>query len=116
MVICTLGDLLLDVVVKLSRPIADGDDTNGETRVGAGGQAANVPPWAAALGERACFGGGGTSSARRRQAGMGSSSRSSTWTGAGRWCLTAELRRIWLRTSCSPNGSKAAPGCISPAI
>jgi sugar/nucleoside kinase (ribokinase family) len=55
MVICTLGDLLLDVVVKLSRPIADGDDTNGVTRVGAGGQAANVAAWAAALGATARF-------------------------------------------------------------
>jgi ribokinase len=55
MVICTLGDLLLDVVVKLARPIADGDDTNGETRVGAGGQAANVAAWAAALGATARF-------------------------------------------------------------
>jgi sugar/nucleoside kinase (ribokinase family) len=55
MVVCTLGDLLLDVVVKLARPIADGDDTNGETRVGAGGQAANVAAWAAALGGSARF-------------------------------------------------------------
>lgn len=55
MVVCTLGDLLLDVVVKLARPIADGDDTNGETRVGAGGQAANVAAWAAVLGGMARF-------------------------------------------------------------
>lgn len=54
-VICTLGDLLLDVVVKLSRPLADGDDTNGETRAGAGGQAANVAAWSAALGAEARF-------------------------------------------------------------
>jgi ribokinase len=54
-VICTLGDLLLDVVVKLSRPIAEGDDTHGETRAGAGGQAANVAAWAAALGAEARF-------------------------------------------------------------
>lgn len=54
-VICTLGDLLLDVVVKLSRPLADGDDTNGETRAGAGGQAANVAAWSAALGAGARF-------------------------------------------------------------
>ena len=53
--ICTLGDLLLDVVVKLSRPLADGDDTHGETRAGAGGQAANVAAWAAALGAGARF-------------------------------------------------------------
>jgi sugar/nucleoside kinase (ribokinase family) len=54
-VICTLGDLLLDVVVKLSRPLADGDDTHGETRAGAGGQAANVAAWASALGAEARF-------------------------------------------------------------
>ena len=54
-VICTLGDLLLDVVVKLHRPIAEGDDTHGETRAGAGGQAANVAAWAAALGAEARF-------------------------------------------------------------
>jgi sugar/nucleoside kinase (ribokinase family) len=54
-VICALGDLLLDVVVKLSRPLAEGDDTHGETRAGAGGQAANVAAWAAALGARARF-------------------------------------------------------------
>lgn len=54
-VLCTLGDLLLDVVVKLSRPIAEGDDTHGRTRAGAGGQAANVAAWAAALGATARF-------------------------------------------------------------
>ena len=54
-VICALGDLLLDVVVKLSRPLAEGDDTHGETRAGAGGQAANVAAWAAALGAQARF-------------------------------------------------------------
>jgi sugar/nucleoside kinase (ribokinase family) len=53
--ICTLGDLLLDVVVKLSRPLAEGDDTHGETRAGGGGQAANVAAWAAALGAPARF-------------------------------------------------------------
>jgi ribokinase len=54
-IVATLGDLLLDVVVKLSRPLADGDDTHGETRAGAGGQAANVAAWAAALGAEARF-------------------------------------------------------------
>jgi ribokinase len=54
-VICTLGDLLLDVVVKLHRPLAEGDDTHGETRAGAGGQAANVAAWAASLGAEARF-------------------------------------------------------------
>jgi sugar/nucleoside kinase (ribokinase family) len=55
MVICTLGDLLLDVVVKLAKPLAEGDDTRAETRAGGGGQAANVAAWAAALGAEARF-------------------------------------------------------------
>ena len=55
MVICTLGDLLLDTVVKLARPLAEGDDTRAETRVGGGGQAANVAAWSAALGAEARF-------------------------------------------------------------
>jgi ribokinase len=55
MVVCTLGDLLLDVVVKLAKPLEDGDDTSALTRVGAGGQAANVAAWAAALGAEARF-------------------------------------------------------------
>ena len=53
--ICTLGDLLLDVVVRLEGPIAEDTDTYGRTRVAAGGQAANVAAWAAALGGRARF-------------------------------------------------------------
>jgi sugar/nucleoside kinase (ribokinase family) len=52
-VICTLGDLVLDVVVRLEGPIAPDTDTWVETRVGAGGQAANVAAWVAALGGRA---------------------------------------------------------------
>jgi ribokinase len=55
MVVCTLGDLLLDVVVKLAKPLAQGDDTRAETRAGGGGQAANVAAWAAALGAQARF-------------------------------------------------------------
>jgi len=54
-VICTLGDLLLDVIVRLDGPIARDTDTYGRTRVGAGGQAANVAAWVAALGGRARF-------------------------------------------------------------
>ena len=54
-VICTLGDLLLDVVVRLDAPIAEDTDTFGRTRVGAGGQAANVAAWVVELGGRARF-------------------------------------------------------------
>ena len=53
--VCTLGDLLLDVVVGLERPLAPGSDTRARTRVGAGGQAANVAAWVGALGGRARF-------------------------------------------------------------
>jgi ribokinase len=53
--ICSLGDLLLDVIVRLDGPIAEDTDTYGRTRVGAGGQAANVAAWVAALGGSARF-------------------------------------------------------------
>jgi sugar/nucleoside kinase (ribokinase family) len=53
--ICALGDLLLDVIVRLEGPIAEDTDTYGRTRVGAGGQAANVAAWVAALGGQARF-------------------------------------------------------------
>lgn len=53
--ICALGDLLLDVIVRLDGPIARDTDTYGRTRVGAGGQAANVCAWVAELGGRARF-------------------------------------------------------------
>ena len=53
--VCVLGDLLLDVIVRLDTPVAEGDDTTAETRVGAGGQAANVAAWVTALGEEARF-------------------------------------------------------------
>jgi ribokinase len=48
--IATLGDLLLDVVVLLSEPLALGGDVRASNRAGAGGQAANVAAWAAELG------------------------------------------------------------------
>jgi sugar/nucleoside kinase (ribokinase family) len=54
-VLCSLGDLLLDVIVRLDGPIAEDTDTYGRTRVGAGGQAANVAAWTAALGRQARF-------------------------------------------------------------
>jgi len=52
MLVVTLGDLLLDVIVRLDEPLASGADANAATRTGAGGQAANVAAWVAALGER----------------------------------------------------------------
>ncbi|HET8968186.1 MAG TPA: carbohydrate kinase family protein, partial [Gaiellaceae bacterium] len=55
MLVCTLGDLTLDVIVRLAGPIADGGDTDAEIRIGPGGQGANVAAWAAELGASARF-------------------------------------------------------------
>ena len=48
--ICTLGDLILDVVVLPDRPLVPDGDTPAAIRLAAGGQAANVAAWASALG------------------------------------------------------------------
>jgi sugar/nucleoside kinase (ribokinase family) len=53
LVICTLGDVLLDVIVRTSEPLAPGADSPVETRLASGGQAANVTAWIAELGEPA---------------------------------------------------------------
>jgi len=53
--ICTLGDLLMDVIVRLGGPLARAADAPASTRAGAGGQAANVAAWVAHLGGRARF-------------------------------------------------------------
>jgi sugar/nucleoside kinase (ribokinase family) len=55
MLVCTVGDLTLDVIVRLAGPIAAGGDTDAEIRVGPGGQAANVAAWAVELGASARF-------------------------------------------------------------
>jgi sugar/nucleoside kinase (ribokinase family) len=54
-VIVTLGDLLLDVIVRLRQPLARDADADAVTRLGPGGQAANVAAWVAALGGEARF-------------------------------------------------------------
>jgi sugar/nucleoside kinase (ribokinase family) len=55
MLVCTLGDLLLDVIVRLEQPLAPGADASSRTALLPGGQAANVAAWIVALGERARF-------------------------------------------------------------
>lgn len=49
MIVC-LGDLVLDVVVRLEQPLAPGGDTRSRITLSAGGQAANVAAWVSALG------------------------------------------------------------------
>jgi sugar/nucleoside kinase (ribokinase family) len=51
----TLGDLLLDVIVRTDDQLNGGDDTAASVQVLAGGQAANVAAWAASLGASARF-------------------------------------------------------------
>jgi sugar/nucleoside kinase (ribokinase family) len=52
-VITTLGDALLDVIVRLDEPLTAGADALATTQTAAGGQAANVAAWAVALGAEA---------------------------------------------------------------
>jgi ribokinase len=47
--ICTIGDLILDVIVLPDAPLAPDADTPATIRFAAGGQAANVAAWANAL-------------------------------------------------------------------
>jgi sugar/nucleoside kinase (ribokinase family) len=53
--VCTLGDLVLDVVVRLEQRLVRDADTQAAISVGGGGQAANVAAWVAHLGGRARF-------------------------------------------------------------
>jgi sugar/nucleoside kinase (ribokinase family) len=55
LVLCTLGDLLLDVIVRLEQPLEASTDATAVTRTGAGGQAANVAAWTASLGAESRF-------------------------------------------------------------
>jgi sugar/nucleoside kinase (ribokinase family) len=51
--IVTLGDALLDVIVRLGEPLSAGADALASTETAAGGQAANVAAWSVALGSEA---------------------------------------------------------------
>ena len=53
MLVVSLGDLVLDVIVRLEQPLAPGGDASSRITLGAGGQAANVAAWTVAVGGRA---------------------------------------------------------------
>ena len=53
--VCALGDLALDVVVRLEQRLEADADTPAAISIGGGGQAANVSAWVAHLGGRARF-------------------------------------------------------------
>ncbi|MGH2885019.1 MAG: carbohydrate kinase family protein [Solirubrobacteraceae bacterium] len=50
--VCTVGDLILDVIVLPDRALVPDADTPARIRLAAGGQAANVAAWVSALGAR----------------------------------------------------------------
>jgi len=51
--VVSLGDLVLDVVVRMDAPIARAADTPSRTALSIGGQGANVAAWCASLGAKA---------------------------------------------------------------
>ncbi len=55
MTICCLGDLVLDVIVRLEQPLATGADATSRIVLRPGAQAANVAAWVAALGGSSRF-------------------------------------------------------------
>src|SRR5512141_2921852 len=77
MTICCLGDLVLDVIVRLEQPLATGADATSRIVLRPGGQAANVAAWVAFLGGSARFVGkrgaddaGALAAARLRELGV----------------------------------------------
>jgi sugar/nucleoside kinase (ribokinase family) len=55
MLVCALGDLALDVLVRLGGAVAPGADVDAEIVLAPGGQAANVAAWASELGASSRF-------------------------------------------------------------
>ena len=55
MTICCLGDLVLDVIVRLEQPLAPNADATSRIVLRPGGQAANVAAWVSELGGSARF-------------------------------------------------------------
>jgi sugar/nucleoside kinase (ribokinase family) len=51
--VCAVGDVMLDVLVVTKEPLSPDDDTPAAITFSAGGQAANVAAWVCALGGRA---------------------------------------------------------------
>jgi sugar/nucleoside kinase (ribokinase family) len=55
MTTCSLGDLVLDVIVRLDQPLATDADATSRIALRPGGQGANVAAWVAVLGGRSRF-------------------------------------------------------------
>ena len=120
--ICTLGDLLLDVIVRLDRPFTRGDDAPATIRTRPGGQAVNVAAWAAALGAEARFIGKrgddeGGSLVAARLAELGVEVRGPVSAGASTGMVVSVVEPGGERTLLSDRGvsPELAPGEIDPA-
>jgi sugar/nucleoside kinase (ribokinase family) len=120
MLVCALGDLALDVLVRPAAPLATGSDTDAEILLAPGGQAANVAAWAAALGADGRFLGkrGDDEAARLARDGLEARGVEVVGPAAGRNTVVCSLvTPDGERTMASDRGAAAelAPDEIDPA-
>ena len=127
MTICCLGDLVLDVIVRLEQPLATGADATsrivlrpgrpggerrrldrGARRHGRGSSASGAPTTRALSPRRGCSSSASSSSARSSPPGTASSSRSSIPRASGRCAPTAASPPSSARRRSTRRGSRTA--------
>ncbi len=115
----TLGDLLLDVIVRLDDPLVPGDDQLAHTRATAGGQAANVAAWSAELGAEARYVGrrGEDAAGELVTRELGERGVEVVGPASGRTGIVVSIASEGDRTMASDRGSAPdlAPGDLDPA-
>jgi sugar/nucleoside kinase (ribokinase family) len=117
--ITTVGDLLLDVIVRLDDPLVPGDDQLAHTRATAGGQAANVAAWAVELGAEARYVGrrGADAAGELVTRELGQRGVEVVGPASGRTGIVVSIASEGDRTMASDRGSAPdlAPGDLDPA-